>query len=141
MPLFLRVLTDCQRATSHATLVLRGPGNGECVRVCVSFMLAVRVHPTAPTTSRKTQTPSWVLKTMHILISLIIHPYVTDEGILVSVSGAGNVRGGGRLRRVRGVLFKAQMTAFLQEPRPPPVRSAGRDETLTRPRPCDVERN
>lgn len=54
-----------------------------CVRACT------RVRPL-----RKTQTPSWVLKTMHILISLIIHPYVTDERILVSVSGTGNMQGG-----------------------------------------------
>lgn len=40
-----------------------------------------------------------------------------------------------------GGLFKAQMTVFLQEPEPPPVFGAGRDETLTRTRPCDVERN
>lgn len=40
-----------------------------------------------------------------------------------------------------GGLFKAQMTVFLQEPEPPPVLGAGRDETLTRTRPCDVERN
>lgn len=40
---------------------------------------------------QKTQT---LLKTMHILLSLIIHPYVTDERILVSVSGTGNVQGG-----------------------------------------------
>lgn len=44
---------------------------------------------------KKTQTPWWILKMMHILISLIIHPYVTDERILVSVSGTGNERGGG----------------------------------------------
>lgn len=47
-----------------------------------------------PPHSTPHQTPSPVLKTMHILISLIIHPYVTDERILVSVSGTGNMRGG-----------------------------------------------
>lgn len=50
------------------------------------------VYSPAPSPPR--QTPSPVLKTMHILISLIIHPYVTDERILVSVSGTGNMRGG-----------------------------------------------
>lgn len=90
--------------------------------------------------SEKTQTPSWVLEAMHILISLIIHPYVTDERILVSVSGTGNMQGGGQAKGGRA-LFKAQMTVFLQEAEPPPVHSTGRDETLTRARPCDVERN
>lgn len=58
---------------------------------------------------------------VHIILSLIIHPYVTDERILVWVSGTGNVWGGG--------LFKAQMTGFLQESEPPSVHSAGWDET------------
>lgn len=96
------------------------------------------VYSPAPSPPR--QTPSPVLKTMHILISLIIHPYVTDERILVSVSGTGNMRGGPGIGG-GGCLFKAQMTVFLQEPEPPPVLGAGRDETLTRTRPCDVERN
>lgn len=97
--------------------------------------------------SEKHKAPSRVLKAMHILISLIIHPYVTDERILVPVSGAGNMRGrgnpgrGGRGAGVGGRSSKPQMTVFLQEPQPPPVHSAGRDETLTRTRPCDVERN
>lgn len=69
--------------------------------------------------SPQTQTPQ-VLRMMHIL-SLIIHPYVKDERILVWVSGTGNVWGGG--------LFKAQMTGFLQESEPPSVHSAGWDET------------
>lgn len=41
---------------------------------------------------------------MHILISLIIHPYVTDERILVSVSGTGNMRGGGQAKGGKGAL-------------------------------------
>lgn len=44
--------------------------------------------------SPQTQTPQ-VLRMMHIL-SLIIHPYVKDERILVWVSGTGNVWGGGK---------------------------------------------
>lgn len=104
-------------------------------RVCVCVCACTPIRPV-----RKTQTLLWVLKTMHILISLIIHPYVTDERILVSVSGAGNVQGGGPAKGGRA-LFKAQMTVFLQEPEPPPVHSAGWDETLTRTHPCDVERN
>lgn len=78
-------------ATSHTSLVIedwrvcvhRGRVCA-CVHTCTSFL-----SPSPPR-----QTPSRVLKTMHILISLIIHPYVTDEGILVSVSGTGNMRGG-----------------------------------------------
>lgn len=41
---------------------------------------------------------------MHILISLIIHPYVTDERILVSVSGTGNMQGGGQAKGGKGAL-------------------------------------
>lgn len=41
---------------------------------------------------------------MHILISLIIHPYVTDERILVPVSGTGNMRGGGLAEGGKGAL-------------------------------------
>lgn len=62
--------------------------------------------------SEKHKAPSRVLKAMHILISLIIHPYVTDERILVPVSGAGNMRGRGNPGRGGGgaggrALFKA----------------------------------
>lgn len=135
------ILSDwLSRATSHMFGRQR-QRNGECVHVsclasiCMFVCVCTHIRPL-----RKTQTPSWVLKTMHILISLIIHPYVTDERILVSVSGTGNVRGGGQAKGGRA-LFKAQMAVFLQEPEPPPVHSAGRDETLTRTRPCDVERN
>lgn len=76
--------------TSHASLVGGGEGDGERAFVCAH--------------AGKTQTPTWALKTTHILISLIIHPYVTDERILVSVSGAGNVRGGGRAKGGKGAL-------------------------------------
>lgn len=91
-------------ATSHASLVVRGRGmasacmcHAQGARVC----LCVCVHSCSP---GKTQTPSWVLKTMHILISLIIHPYVTDERILVSVSGTGNMQGGGQAKGGKGAL-------------------------------------
>ncbi len=99
-------------ATSHTSLVVRGGGVGgacmcSCVRACVSCsgslcMFVCMCTLMCPPTSRRTQTPSWVLKTMHILISLIIHPYVTDERILVSVSGTGNMRGGGARQRGEG---------------------------------------
>lgn len=105
------------------------------VHLCVCVRARARIR-----SLRKTEAPTWILKTMHILISLIIHPYVTDERILVSVSGTGNVQGGGQAKGGRA-LFKAQMTVFLQESEPPPVLRTGQDETLTRTRPCDVERN
>lgn len=113
----------------------RSVNMGMFVHARVCMCVHMYSHPL-----RETQRQLQVLKTMHILISLIIHPYVTDERILVSVSGTGNVQGGDQAKGGRA-LFKAQMTVFLQEPEPPPVRSTGRDETLTRTRPCDVERN
>lgn len=77
-------------ATSHGSYRGLASACALGARVC----LCARVHlHSLP--SEKHKTPSWVLKTMHILISLIIHPYVTDERILVSVSGRGNMRGGG----------------------------------------------
>lgn len=80
-------------ATSHTSLVIEDwrlrAHRGLPVLVC-THALVFSSPPTAP----PHQTPLRVLKTMHILISLIIHPYVTDERILVSVSGTGNMRGG-----------------------------------------------
>lgn len=73
------------------------------VNMCMFVCACVRALAFTPP-PKKTQTPSWVLKTMHILISLIIHPYVTDERILVSVSGTGNVQGGGRAKGGKGTL-------------------------------------
>lgn len=70
-----------------------------CACLCVCMGPHTHTH-----SFRKTQTPTWVLKTMHILISLIIHPYVTDERILVSVSGTGNVWGGGQAKGGKGAL-------------------------------------
>lgn len=77
-------------ATSHASH--RGLASACALGACVCLCARVHSHSLP---SEKHKTPSWVLKTMHILISLIIHPYVTDERILVSVSGTGNMRGGG----------------------------------------------
>lgn len=106
------ILSDwLSRATSHASLVARGGGMAsESIGVCVcasragSWCMFVCARAPAFAPFRKTQTPSWVLKTMHILISLIIHPYVTDERILVSVSGTGNMRGGGQGKGGKGAL-------------------------------------
>lgn len=83
---FLYCLTDCH--VQHHTLVI------EDWRVRVRRGLVCVCAHSRSLPSEKHKTPSWVLKTMHILISLIIHPYVTDERILVSVSGTGNMRGG-----------------------------------------------
>lgn len=83
----------------------------------------------APRKKKKHRAPSLLLKTMHILISLIIHPYVTDERILVPVSGAGNMRGRGTQAELEerwegaaggGRSSKPQMTLFLQEPETSP---------------------
>lgn len=63
------------------------------VSACV-LGACVRTRTCVCPTSQKKVIPSWVRKMMHILISLIIHPYVTDERILVSVSGTGNMGGG-----------------------------------------------
>lgn len=95
---FYSVWLSC--TTSHASLVNRGrvivwAGGfyAQLAEMCLCVCVCTRIC-----SFRKTQMPTWVLKTMHILISLIIHPYVTDERILVSVSGAGNVRGGGQAK-------------------------------------------
>lgn len=100
---FLYCLTDCH--VQHHTRV-RSTGRGmanvvlvEPAHVCVLACTLPHRPPLG-----KTQTPSWVLKTMHILISLIIHPYVTDERILVSVSGTGSVQGGGLAKGGKGAL-------------------------------------
>lgn len=86
---------------SPASWVVRGGGTAAC---SPGLGLCVCAPPPPPPSLGKTQTPSWLLKTMHILISLIIHPYVTDERILVSVSGTGNMQGGGQAKGGKGAL-------------------------------------
>lgn len=100
---FLYRLDWLSCTTSHASLVGGGKGMASA-RVRYAQLACVCAPCMCAGCLRKTQTPTWVLKTMHILISLIIHPYVTDERILVSVSGAGNVRGGGRAKGGKGAL-------------------------------------
>lgn len=98
----LSVLSDwLSYASSHASLFI------EDWRVCAHWGLVydcvhacTSIHNPPP---EKHKTPSWV-KMMHILISLIIHPCVTDERILVSVSGKGNMRGVGAWQRGGGRL-------------------------------------
>lgn len=100
---FYTVSTDCH-AQHHTQVWSAGVREWRALsRALCSVSLCLRLCMCAGCL-RKTQTPTWVLKTMHILISLIIHPYVTDERILVSVSGAGNVRGGGRAKGGKGAL-------------------------------------
>lgn len=102
---FLYCLTDCH--AQHHTQVWLSEVEEWRMRACVLLRglvhvcACVHLHLPPP---QKTQTPPWVLKTMHILISLIIHPYVTDERILVSVSGTGNMQGGGLAKGGKGAL-------------------------------------